>query len=347
MEAYIYVSGMHLIEVLGNTYKEVLKDGYKNVYVAYGLANTRIASYDLGNVICNLTGYVKKLKPDMIVVHGDRIDALAGAAVGALNNILVAHVEGGELSGTIDESLRHSISKLSHVHFVCNAEAKQRLIQMGEMKQSIYIIGSPDIDIMLSENLPCLDKAKERYNIFFEKYAILMYHPVTTEYEKLAGKIREVVSAVIESDRNYIVIYPNNDQGYEIILNEYKRFKGNKHFVLFPSIRFEYFLTFLKNAEFIIGNSSAGVREASVYGIPDIDIGSRQERRYSLEISKNIQHVKENKMQIIEAIDKISEFAVSGSQFGNGSSSNAFIKVLSDIEVWNADIQKHFVDFNM
>lgn len=347
LEAYIYVSGMHLIEVLGNTYKEVLKDGYKNVYVAYGLANTRIASYDLGNVICNLTGYVKKLKPDMIVVHGDRIDALAGAAVGALNNILVAHVEGGELSGTIDESLRHSISKLSHVHFVCNAEAKQRLIQMGEMKQSIYIIGSPDIDIMLSENLPCLDKAKERYNIFFEKYAILMYHPVTTEYEKLAGKIREVVSAVIESDRNYIVIYPNNDQGYEIILNEYKRFKGNKHFVLFPSIRFEYFLTFLKNAEFIIGNSSAGVREASVYGIPDIDIGSRQERRYSLEISKNIQHVKENKMQIIEAIDKISEFAVSGSQFGNGSSSNAFIKVLSDIEVWNADIQKHFVDFNM
>ena len=89
-EAYIYISGMHLIDLLGNTYNEVLKDGYRNVYVAYGLANTRIASYDLGDVICNLTGYVKKVKPDMIVVHGDRIDALAGAAVGALNNVLVA-----------------------------------------------------------------------------------------------------------------------------------------------------------------------------------------------------------------------------------------------------------------
>jgi len=92
-EAYIYVSGMHLIDVLGDTYKEVLKDQYTNVYVAYSLANTRVASYDLGDVICNLTGYIKKIKPNMIIVHGDRIDALAGAAVGALNNILVAHVE--------------------------------------------------------------------------------------------------------------------------------------------------------------------------------------------------------------------------------------------------------------
>ena len=88
----------------------------------------------------------------MIIVHGDRIDALAGAAVGALNNVLVAHIEGGELSGTIDESLRHAISKLAHIHLVCNHEAKERLIQMGEIEQNIHIIGSPDIDIMISKN---------------------------------------------------------------------------------------------------------------------------------------------------------------------------------------------------
>ena len=347
LEAYIYVSGMHLIDVLGDTYKEVLKDNYRNVYVAYSLANTRVASYDLGDVICNLTGYVKKIRPDMIVVHGDRIDALAGAAVGALNNILVAHIEGGELSGTIDESLRHAISKLAHIHLVCNQDAKDRLIQMGEMEQNIHIIGSPDIDIMLSENLPSLESVKERYEIDYDSYGILMYHPVTTEYGFLANNIHEVVEAVIVSGKNYIVVYPNNDFGYQLILNEYKKFDGNKHFKIFPSIRFEYFLALLKNAEFIIGNSSAGIRESCVYGIPDIDIGTRQNRRYSMEMSRNIQHVNEDMGDIIKAINCVNDYRIRSSQFGDGRSSDFFLKVLLNEKTWNVNIQKHFVDFNM
>ena len=346
-EAYIYISGMHLIDLLGNTYNEVLKDGYRNVYVAYGLANTRIASYDLGDVICNLTGYVKKVKPDMIVVHGDRIDALAGAAVGALNNVLVAHIEGGELSGTIDESLRHSISKLAHIHFVSNSEAKERLIQMGEIRENIYVIGSPDIDVMLSERLPSIADVKNRYEINFNRYSILIYHPVTTERERLAYHIREIVDAVLESNRNYVVIYPNNDSGYDLILNEYKRFEDNLSFRMFPSVRFEYFLTLLKNADFIIGNSSAGVRESSVYGIPDIDIGTRQNRRYSLELSKNIQHVSEDKGCILRAINAVNQYRASDRQFGNGSSTDLFIKIISGKEIWDTKLQKGFVDFNM
>lgn len=346
-EAYIYISGMHLIDLLGNTYNEVLKDGYKNVYVAYGLANTRIASYDLGDVICNLTGYVKKVKPDMMVVHGDRIDALAGAAVGALNNVLVAHIEGGELSGTIDESLRHSISKLAHIHFVSNSEAKERLVQMGEIRENIYVIGSPDIDVMLSERLPSIADVKNRYEINFSRYSILIYHPVTTERERLAYHIREIVDAVLASNRNYVVIYPNNDSGYDLILNEYKRFENNLSFRIFPSIRFEYFLTLLKNADFIIGNSSAGIRESSVYGIPDIDIGTRQNRRYSLDLSKNIQHVSEDKECILQAINAVGQYRVSNRQFGNGSSTDLFIKILNGTVIWDTKLQKGFVDFNM
>ncbi len=347
LEANIYVSGMHLIDVLGDTYKEILKDNYRNVYVAYSLANTRVASYDLGDVICNFTGYVRKIQPDMIVVHGDRIDALAGAVVGALNNILVAHIEGGELSGTIDESLRHAVSKLAHIHLVCNQEAKDRLIQMGEIEQNIFVIGSPDIDIMLSENLPSLERVKERYDIDYDSYGILMYHPVTTEYESLANNIHEVVEAVIASDKNYIVVYPNNDFGYQLILNEYKKFDKNRHFKMFPSVRFEYFLTLLKNAEFIIGNSSAGIRESCVYGIPDIDIGTRQNRRYSIEVSRNIQHVNEERIDIINAINRVKNYRIKSSQFGDGCSSDLFLKVLLNEETWNVNIQKQFVDFNM
>ncbi len=346
-ETFIYVSGMHLIETLGNTYTEVLKDNYKNVHIAYGLASTRVASYDLGDTICNLTGYVNKLKPDMIVVHGDRIDALAGAAVGALSNVRVAHIEGGELSGTIDDSIRHAISKLSHIHLVCNEEATNRLIQMGECKDYIYEIGSPDIDIMLSENLPTIDDAKNRYQISFKDYAIFMYHPVTTEHAFLRDHIHSVVDAILDSKMNYIVIYPNNDLGYEIILNEYQRFMKNERFRLFPSIRFEYFLTFLKNAQFIIGNSSAGVREASVYGLPAIDIGTRQTGRYHANETCNIRHVDEVTKEILDAINAYKSYRKKALNFGVGNSTSRFMELIKSKRIWNMDLQKKFIDFGM
>lgn len=347
-EAYVFVSGMHLMEQYGNTYREILKDGYKNTYVAFGLHNTKDMSFNLGDVICNLTGYVDKIEPDMIVVHGDRIDALAGAVVGALHNILVAHIEGGELSGTIDESIRHTISKLAHLHLVCNEEAKNRLIQMGEQSKRIHILGSPDIDIMMSDKLPSLEAARKYYDTYFEKYGILMYHPVTTEFEKVAENIQVVVNAAIDSDRNYVVIYPNNDYGTEIIVNEYKRFlepQWKHRFRVFPSIRFEYFLTILKHADFMIGNSSAGVRETCVYGIPSIDIGTRQSGRYSMDVVKNIQHVRENSAEIEDAINKIDDFREKTSYYGDGKSTERFLDILRG-DIWDVPLQKKFVDID-
>lgn len=149
-EVFIYVSGMHLLSQYGSTYREVLKDQYENVHVAFGQQHTDDMSYNLGVVLTNLAPYTAQVRPDIIVVHGDRIDALAGAITGALNNILVAHIEGGEISGTIDDSIRHAVSKFAHLHFVCNEEAKKRIIQLGESEKHIFVIGSPDIDIMLS-----------------------------------------------------------------------------------------------------------------------------------------------------------------------------------------------------
>ena len=343
-EAFIYVSGMHLLKVFGNTYKEVLKDKFKNVYADFSLTQSGNMSYDLGDVVCHLTSYVDHIHPDMIIVHGDRIDALAGAVVGALNNIRVAHIEGGEVSGTIDESIRHAISKFAHLHFVCNEEAKKRLIQLGEEEKRIYVIGSPDIDIMLSDQLPALSTVKQYYNIAFDQYGIFMYHPVTTDYENLGWKIGQVVDSLIQSSKNYIVIYPNNDKGSEIILNEFKRLEGKNHFRVFPSLRFEYFLTLLKNAEFMIGNSSAGVRETSIYGIPAIDIGNRQQGRYSLKISKNLQHVNEEMGEIMTAIQNVSAYRIEATQFGDGNSTQRFMQTICGKEVWDFEIQKHFID---
>ena len=341
---YIFVCGMHLSELFGSTYDEVVKDGYRNVYIAYGISQTLNTSVNLGNTITCLSGYVENIKPDMIVVHGDRIEALSGAVVGALHNILVGHIEGGELSGTIDESIRHAVSKFAHFHFVCTEEARERLKQLGEEESRIFVIGSPDIDVMLGNMLPDLNSAKTKYEVGFNHYGILMYHPVTTEYTNIGVKIRSVVDAVIKSEKNYIVIYPNNDLGSEVILAEYRRLEKSSRFRIFPSIRFEYFLTFLKNADFIIGNSSAGIREAGIYGIPTIDIGTRQSGRYSTSVSQNIQHTKENEMDILQTIKNTSNYRVVSNHFGRGNSTEEFLKIIKQTSFWSTEIQKHFID---
>lgn len=343
-KAYIFASGMHLVEKLGYTYREIEKDNYENLHVDFSQINSGIASYDLGNVICNLTGYIKKVEPDLIVVHGDRIDALAGAIVGALNNILVAHIEGGELSGTIDDSIRHAVTKFAHIHFACNEEAKERLLQLGEIKRNIYILGSPDIDIMLSDKLPSLEDVRNRYDIPYRKYAVFIYHPVTTEVSDLRMKIREVLQALIESKKNYVIIYPNNDMGSEIILEEYYPLKKCPQFCMYSSLRFEYFLTLLKNAEFLIGNSSTGIHEAGVYGLPVIDIGTRQQGR--CHSARNIQHVSEDKKKILEAIGQYESYRIAEYSFGEGDSTEKFIEIINSGDIWNTRIQKTFVDLN-
>ncbi len=343
-EVYVFVCGMHLYKKYGSTFEEVVNDGYKNIHIAYGLAQSEDASINLGNTIAYLSGYINNVEPDMIIVHGDRIDALAGAVVGALHNIMVGHIEGGELSGTIDESIRHAISKFAHIHFVCNDEAKKRLTQLGEDKNNIYVIGSPDIDIMLKSDLPSKEDAFLHYDIDYERYAILMYHPVTTEYDLLREHIKIVVDAVQDSKMNYIVIYPNNDLGSEIIINEYNRLSENDRFRIYPSIRFEYFLALLKNAEFIIGNSSAGIREAEIYTIPSIDIGSRQLGRYQ-ENNTEINHVDEDYYQLQKAISNVSKKKiVNSNHFGDGQSTERFHEILRGDEIWKTSLQKKFFE---
>jgi len=343
-ECHVFITGMHMLSKYGSTYKEVEKKGYKNIHKYINQTDDNKMDIILSNTILGLSNYVQELKPDLIVVHGDRLEALAGAIVGAFNNILVAHVEGGEVSGTIDEAIRHSITKLSHIHFVANKEAKDRVIQLGEKEENIYIIGSPDIDIMLSPNLPTIKETKKRYGIDCENYGIFIYHPVTTELEDLEKNIKEVLNSVIESNEKYIVIYPNNDEGSNLILKEFTRLENNDNFYIYPSIRFEYFLTILKNSDFIIGNSSVGIREAEIYGVPSINIGTRQNNR---SINKKIINVSEDKKQILESIKKAKDMSLKPTyNFGNGNSSKKFLKILNTKDLWNISYQKNFVDID-
>lgn len=342
-DSHIFVTGMHMLARYGMTAREVEKSKFSSIYKYINQNSNDSMDVILAKTIHGLSDYVKEIAPDLIVVHGDRVEAMAGAIVGALNNILVSHIEGGEVSGTIDDLIRHSVSKLSHLHFVSNKEAKQRLVQLGEIEKSIFEIGSPDLDIMTSNNLPSITDVKKRYNIVFESYSIFMYHPVTTDVKNLSIKIKQTVDALLSSNSKYIVIFPNNDHGSDIIINELARLKDNPNFRVYPSIRFEYFLTLLKNTNYIIGNSSAGVREAPFYGIPTINLGSRQNNRA---MSDSIINCEEIPDEIIKAINIAKKNIYSPTkEFGNGESYKVFYNILLSNELWETAKQKTFVDY--
>lgn len=338
---YVYVTGMHLSKLHGSTYIGVIKDGWENIQIDFASScHEDGMAQNLSRITGNLANYIRLLEPDLTVIHGDRIEALSGALASTLQNVRTAHIEGGEVSGTIDESIRHAITKMAHEHFVSSDNARDRLLKLGEELSRIHVIGSPDIDVMLGKSLPVLQEVKNYYEIPYEDFFIGMLHPVTTDLFSLEKDVNTYVSALIASKRNGVIIYPNNDLGHEIILSAYARLRELNSFRLFPSIRFESFLTLLKNCKFIIGNSSAGIREAGIYGVPAIDIGSRQQGRYDLKLLKNLQHVEFDICKILNAINKTNEFKYSSTVFGKGDSSGRFINVISDPDFWKRNIQK-------
>lgn len=347
-KTHLIVTGMHNIKKYGLTRDEIKKDKIKNCYVFSNQTKNITMDIILANTIKGINKFISNNHTDLIVVHGDRVESLAGAITGCLNNIKVAHIEGGEISGTIDGLIRHSISKLSHLHFVTNKIAKLRLEQMGESKNSIFTIGSPDVDIILKKKLPNIFLAKKRYNINFEKYAICIFHPVTTELQKIEYQIKSLLNALIKSKFNYIILLPNNDLGHDIIFDQIISLKKKKlkNFKILPSMRFEYYLTLLKNSNFIIGNSSSGIMEAPYYGVPTIDLGTRQKNRAQISsvISLNIYS---NLNKLINKFKKKKYQFKPLKFFGNGNSHKKFLSILNQKKIWKIKNQKQFIQLNM
>lgn len=332
-ELFIFVTGMHLSSYFGYTIGEVEKNGFKNIFKFINYDKYYQMDKALAITIDGFSRFINEVKPDLIVVHGDRIEPLAAAITGSLNNILVAHIEGGEISGTIDDSLRHAISKLAHIHLVNDERAKKVLMQLGEDENCIFIIGSPDMEL-LEQNTISLDEAKKYYDIDFQEYSIVIFHPVTTEFMSMKEQSENLVRALKESKKNYIIIYPNNDLGFEFIMQAYENLHKLSNFKLFPSLRFEYFITLLKNADCIIGNSSCILKEALYLNIPGILVGSRQDGRVG---SENVIKVNSKCEEILNAIftvhkknnkkSKHIEILNSSERFFSYLKSGAFFKV--------------------
>lgn len=343
----IFITGMHMLKRYGETWQEIKKDGFKNLYKFSNQNNYTIPNDVFQNTFKIFGNFCKKIKPDLVILHGDRIETLACAVSCSLNNIKIGHIEGGELSGTLDEIIRHSVSKLSNHHFVSNNISKNRLIQMGEDKKNISIIGSPDLDILLSKSLPNILQVKKRYSVKFDKYAVLIFHPVFSEFKNIKNQISHLVKATQISNLNYVIILPNNDLGSNLIFKEINKLKKNRKFKIIKSMRFEYYLTLLKQSLFIIGNSSSGIIEAPYLKTYCINIGSRQNKRISKNpFIYNCDYEKQNIVQKIKKINNLKTPIINNTNyFGNGQSAKLFLKVLSEKKFWQKDLQKYFVDF--
>lgn len=239
-------------------------------------------------------------RPGVVVVTADRYETLAAATAARYMNIPVAHIQGGENSGSIDDSIRHAITKLANIHLVTNRECAERIAKMGESEDSIYITGCPTMDVCarLTEKDPGLIFEKhagihEPKFVLNKKYIVVAFHPVTTEYEDNKAHFNVLLDAVNNLDLQAIWMYPNSDAGNDLIRREIVRFKaqdkkGLIHF--FKHFAIEDYLLLLKDAACIVGNSSVGIRESSFFGTPSVSVGSRQNMRMRAEnvIDSNI-----------------------------------------------------------
>lgn len=342
--SYVYVTGMHTMEKFGYTAKEVIDNNHNNIVLSSNQTGTERSEVILANTIQDFSKHVEEVQPDLIVIHGDRIEALAGAIVGALSNVLVAHIEGGESSGSIDESIRHSISKLSHTHFVANDASAKKLESMGEWEHTIYNIGSPDFDLILNRDLSDVEPIKAKYDIPFEEYGIFIFHSVTTEISIFEEYCKEVVQGLADSEKKFILICPNNDPGSQLIFADLNKIlaadETNERFRRFPSIPFEDFLVLLKNAKCIVGNSSAGVRQAPVLAVPTINIGTRQNGRNSWVSIYDLDYDAQQITQKIHDIWASKESYPRCLAFGDGSASKRFIEALESDSFWKTSVQK-------
>ena len=337
-----FVTGMHMMHQYGLTKKEVHRGNRFEVIEFPNQSDGDAQELILAKTITGFSNCVQDLRPDLVVVHGDRVEALACSLVCATNYIRCAHVEGGEVSGTIDEIFRHCNTKLAWTHLVSSKEAARRVRRLGESPQSVHVIGSPELDIHCQPSGIDLDQVIKRYDIATKEYGICTFHPVTSEQDNIAAQAQALFDALETSKRYFVVIMPNNDPGSKIINSRIAKLPRNQFRVL-PSMRFHYFSELMKNAKAIVGNSSVGVREAPFTGIASLDIGTRQSNRSQ---ASSVYGAR------AEETDKILQFLndnwgvrfTSDRSFGKGSATQSFTTLLKSPTFWTPPFQKSFYE---
>ncbi len=339
-----FVTGMHMLDRYGLTKVEVHRTAGVTVHEFLNQRADDPQDLVLAKTVTGFSDFVAEHKPDLVVIHGDRVEALACALVCATNYIRCAHVEGGEVSGTIDEIYRHCNSKLASHHFVSSDDAAKRVMALGEDAAKIHTIGSPELDFHSQPSGVTMDEVRSRYDLPDGEFGICVFHPVTSEAATMGAQAAGLFAQLQKSGKAFVVIAPNNDPGSADIFAVLNTLPKDRFRVL-PSMRFAHFSELMKNASVMVGNSSAGVREAPFIGLPSLDIGTRQTNRAK---SPSVFFAAADDAQ------KVGDFLATqwgksyqrDAGFGGGSAAARFTQIIQRDAFWAGGLQKTFHDPN-
>lgn len=350
----IIITGPNLSDTFGYTAKFIEKDEFK---IAGYIFNSIDSNQKIGRIISlglqipSLANLLFNEKPDIVLVAGDREEAITVTMTCAYLDIPVAHFFGGDIvkNGHIDNSVRYAASKFAHIHFPSLAEHKETLLRLGEDDFRIFVVGNPALDRLIST--PKISKLEMLKNLTVEyknidKYCVLIQHPSVTSDEDQALQIRMTLDALLESDRHCFINYPNSDAGFGEILKAYQEYSSKypDKFTLFKNLDRINYMNLLRYADFLIGNSSSGIVEVASLGLAAINIGDRQQERLH---GQNVIFTGHDKTEIKSAIQRVltdeafkAKVAMKVNPYGEGNSAEKVIKVLSEIEIDNRLIHK-------
>lgn len=360
-EMRFFVTGMHLRKDWGATVGQFDKDGFAHWDCPAGIGMIERVS----DVTRGMSMFLEDYRPDLVVIHGDRAEALACATAASIMNCRIAHLEGGERSGTIDGMLRHAISKMATHHLVATHSAANMLqSELGEDSARVEVIGSPEVDLLLHGPLPSLAQVSKRYpgthdhgGLSEKNYGLLLFHPVTTNTAASLADAKTLVESLSPrfdlGERDWVVIEPNDEIGGSDIRRVFRRaWSKRENFRLLPSVRHDHFCRMMRDCATLVGNSSAGVRESPVYGVVSVDLGYRQQGR----LRPTTKGEPINNPHVL-SIRKPDVFAVSAAietawgrresvslRFGDGKSTGRFMKLLGDKAFWALRVDKSHVD---
>jgi GDP/UDP-N,N'-diacetylbacillosamine 2-epimerase (hydrolysing) len=350
LELSLVVSGMHLCHEFGYTVKEIEKSGFNvdaRVDMLLSGDSPESMAKTVGLGVIGMAQAWGQLRPDIIVVFGDRVEPLAAVIAGAYMNIPVAHIHGGDaaIGSNIDDSNRYAITKFAHIHFAATTKHAERIIKMGEDEWRVHTVGSPALDTILNEPLVPADVLANKLEIDLSHPLIItVQHPVTTQADEASGQMRQTLEAIVEMGYATVVIYPSSDAGGRRMIQVIKEYDKHPFIKTFKSLpRLEY-LSLMKVANVIVGNSSSGIIEAPSFGLPTVNVGIRQAGR---ERGNNVIDVRHNKQEIVIGIEKalsdekfLKEVKKCKSSYGDGRASERIANTLTEIEITPKLIQK-------
>ena len=351
-ELQILLGASAILSRFGELNNILKKDGFKKFAKIYSIVegeNLITMAKSTGLSIIETSTFFENYKPDGVIVIADRFENLSVAIAASYLNIPLIHIQGGEVTGSIDEKVRHAITKLSDIHFVATKRSRDILIKMGENKNSVFLTGCPSIDIAyrakskLPKDFFIKNKGVGNFPKYKEKYIVVMHHPVTTKFKETQVQIKQTIEAMLKIKEIKIVwLWPNIDAGSDIISKQLRVLRENElvgNISFFKNFSPEDYIKLIFNCECLIGNSSSGIRESSFLSIPVVNIGSRQEKR---EQGFNVMNVEYNKSHIYNAIyDQMKKKKIRKSLiYGNGFASRNIVKILNKIFKKEISVEK-------